>query len=104
MDSYDGAETCELTGVNMKNLIKVPFNPTSKLSLMNCQCIRNKATTIINDIDVALLTETWQATGNGDLIVIGQLKLRGYKLYHKPRQHRGGGVGALINSSLKVKV
>jgi hypothetical protein len=50
------------------------------------------------------LTETWQSAGNRDLAVIGEIELPGYKLFHKPRLQRGGGVGALIKSSLKVKV
>lgn len=97
-------------GVTMNNLIKIPvYDSTTKLSLINCQSVRNKTTTIMdhlisNNIDIALLTETWLAAGNLDMPVIGQLELPGYKLYHKPRLQRGGGVGALINTSFKVKL
>ena len=58
---------------------------------------------IENQIDIAVLTETWLSAGTRDRPVIGELEQPGFSLYHKPRLQRGGGVGALINSSFKVK-
>ena len=96
-------------GINRNNLIAIPLmKSTPTLALMNCQSIRNKTTAVMDHIlehkvDIAVLTETWLQAGNRDLAVIGELELPGYKLHHRPRQHRGGGVGVLINTVFKVK-
>lgn len=58
---------------------------------------------IEHQTDIVVLTETWLQAGNKDQAVIGQLELPGYKLYHTPREHRGGGGGALVNSVFKVR-
>jgi len=54
-------------------------------------------------VDIAVLTETWLQPGDRDLPVVGELEQTGMKLFHKPRQTRGGGVGVLINTAFKVK-
>ena len=96
--------------VNNNNLINIPvYKPSCKLALINCQSIRNKTTLVMDhliehQIDIAVFTETWLASGNRDLPIIGELELPGFQLYHKPREHRGGGVGVLVNTSFTVKV
>lgn len=96
--------------VSKSNLTPIPlFKQTPTLALMNCQSVRNKTSLVMdhileNKVDIAVMTETWLQPGNRDLMVIGELEVPGYTLYHKPRERRGGGVGVLVNSSFKVKV
>ena len=76
--------------VNTSNLITVPLvKSTSKLATINCQSICNKTTSIIdhlieNDIDIAVLTETWLSAGNRDQPIIGELQQYGHTLHHQP--------------------
>ena len=82
-------------------------NSNVKFALLNAQSARNKTTLLINDyitssgIDIACITETWLS--NDDAADINILQDNGYQLSHIPRaKGRGGGVGVLYKSSLKL--
>ena len=48
-------------------------------------------------------TETWLDPGDCDDFVIGGQIPNGYRFLHSAREERGGGVGLLFKSLLKVK-
>jgi len=55
------------------------------------------------DFDIFAITETWLNPGDCDDFMIGSLIPNGYRFLHSAREGRGGGVGLLFKSSLKVK-
>ena len=55
------------------------------------------------DFDIFAISETWLNPGEYDAFVIGSLIPNGYRFLHSAREGRGGGVGLLFKSSLKVK-
>ena len=57
----------------------------------------------IKDYDISAITETWLNTGDYNDFVIGSLIPNGYRFLHSGRKGRGGGVGLLFKSLLKVK-
>jgi len=77
---------------------------------LNAQSVKNKSLSIsdlviTNDIDILLVTETWLGT-DIDRAVISELTPKGYTFQHapRPRQKRGGGIGILHKSALKISV
>ena len=84
---------------------------------LNAQSVRNKATSLADlvisrDIDILALTETWLGV-NTDNYVIKELVPSGYTFLHTPRYkfdaplspalNRGGGVGLMYKSGMKVE-
>ena len=58
-----------------------------------------------NELDLVVLTETWLSNEEkNNAIVVNACLDHGYTLHHRPRhdERRGGGVGVLIKSKLKI--
>ena len=58
-----------------------------------------------NELDLVVLTETWLSNEEkNNAIVVNACLDHGYTLHHRPRHYgrRGGGVGVLIKSKLKI--
>ena len=99
-------------GVNIENL-KVPPRSNNSIHcnfhvcLWNAHSVRNKTTHITEcvherDIDIMFITETW--LNAQDDVVIGECTPPGYAFINAPRNAstRGGGIGVLYKSSLKL--
>lgn len=91
----------------LQNLSCIPQRTDNlKFCLWNCQSARNKTTTIAeylsdNDLDILALCETWYHP-NGDDIIIGNTTPAGYKVLHKPRPSRGGGVAVFYKDTMDI--
>ena len=81
-----------------------------KCSLWNVCSMNNKLPELMEHLtdtnrDVIFLTETWLTSEKND--ITAEVKDYGYKLLHKIRKHRekdrGGGVGALLKSTISGK-
>ena len=87
--------------------IRKVHNSNVKFARLNAKSARNKPALLINDyitsngIDIACITKT--RLSNDDAVDINILQVNGYQLSHIPRAKvRGGGVGVLYKSSLKL--
>ena len=102
-------------GRNMANLKSVTYVDNSlvrlncNVCLWNAHSIRNKTTNVTEyvneyDIDVMCITETWLNTQ--DDVVIGECTPIGYTFINSPRNAstRGGGIGVLHKSVLKLMI
>ena len=84
-------------------------NDVLNFTLLNARSVKNKASEIAelitdSDYDICAITETWLTSGEKDNIVRDDLTPSGYALIDVPRtKTRGGGVGIVYKSSLKVK-
>ncbi len=84
--------------------------PLVKLGVMNCRSMDNKSDYIFdhmkdNNLDIVALTETWLSNDDTkSRRVVMNCAEYGYTLHHIPRSsgRRGGGVGVLINNSIKL--
>ncbi len=99
------------------NLVHVRKSPGSshfksvKFGVLNVRSIGTDAKSgQINDfalaegLDCLALTETWLRSDDRADQQIGDISLNGFTFHHKPRdQRRGGGVGILTKSLLKVR-
>ena len=95
-----------------KNLIQISTTPTfdAQISccLINARSVCNKNDIILdyiisNDIDLAVITETWLGEGANFDNVIGSLSPPGYILVHSPRHgKRGGGIAFLHKIGLAL--
>ena len=106
------------TSVNKNNLVQINItsdkttdcfskmapSPLKLLSLglLNCRSVCNKYLSI-KDYNISAITETWLNAGDYNDFVIGSLILNGYRFLYSGREGRGGGVGLLFKSLLKVK-
>ena len=107
------------TSVNKNNLVQINItsNQTTDCSskmapsplklcffgLLNCRSVCNKYYVVDKDFDIFAITETWLNPGDCDDFVTGSLIPNGYRFLHSAREGRGGGVGLLFKSLLKVK-
>jgi len=76
--------------------------------LLNCRLMCNKYLSVKDyvvdkDFDIFAITETWLNPGDYNDFVIGSLIPNGYCFLHSAYEGRGGGVGFLFKSLLKVK-
>ena len=106
--------------VNYKHIINISAHPTLtwtklkehvKMSVMNVQSIKNKDI-LVNDyiyheeeIDLAVLTETWLNDNDDIWIDSCELNKNEYKLNVCNRTlHKGGDLGLLYRDNMKIKV
>ena len=99
-----------------RNVIQIPLtNPNQtkrgllkvNCGLINVRSLNNKTDRLSNiisekDLDIVFLTETWLTSVNNT--IAAEATPTGFTLKHLPRGSRGGGVGVLFKSSLKIKV
>ena len=106
------AHSENLRKANPKNLIQISTTPTfdAQISccLINARSVCSKNDIILdyiisNDIDLAVITETWLGEGANFDNVIGSLSPPGYTLVHSPRHgKRGGGIAFLHKIGLAL--
>ena len=103
----------KLRGMNVDNLKVVPNLSNSfvesncNVCLWNAHSVRNKTICIAeyvheHDFDIMFITETW--LNPQDDVIIGELTPRGSSFINSPRNTstRGGGIGVLYKSTLKL--
>ncbi|ELU01539.1 hypothetical protein CAPTEDRAFT_207616, partial [Capitella teleta] len=79
----------------------------TRMCLVNAQSVCNKALqlhdlVLDNDLDLCVITETWLKGDARDNTIVAELTPPGFKLVHRPRQGRGGGVAIIHSEALKV--
>ena len=101
----NGANKDNLT--HIKGTFKGACSSNFSVDLLNAHSIRNKAHALcetINDrkLDALFLTETWLS--ESDSVAINDITPDGFSFLHVPRTSgRGGGVGLVFKSHIKVK-
>ncbi|ELT92853.1 hypothetical protein CAPTEDRAFT_190539 [Capitella teleta] len=78
----------------------------TRMCLVNAQSVCNKALqlhdlVLDNDLDLCVITETWLKGDARDNTIVAELTPPGFKLVHRPRQGRGGGV-AIIHTCQRL--
>ena len=76
-----------------------------RIGLLNCFSLRNKVLDVLElavdkDLDLFALTETWLR--KEDSALCSEIKELNFNLVHSPRGSRGGGVGLLAKSNIKM--